>query len=153
MCRCVLFFATQFIRGLHKFSSGYAILAPGYTFNGWLYFIKLGHVCHMFEKLWLQVTTSDKKGKGDSKSDCNRIFRWVSTDRFRGPDHRLYLQLFDLPPPLTLVIPISKNWITVKVLNTGAKVLNKGAKVLNKGAKVLNYGAKVLNKGAWLFFF
>ena len=53
------------------------------------------------------------------------MFKWVSTDRFWGPDQ-------------TLVIPIKK----------AAKLLNKGAKVLNKGAKVLNQGAKVLNKGA-----
>ena len=62
---------------------------------------------------------------------------WVSTDRFWCPDHRLYLQFFDLTP-LTLVIPIKKILIAFKVLNKDAKVLNKGAKVLNKGAKVLN---------------
>ena len=41
------------------------------------------------------------------QSDCNHIFKWVSTDRFGGPDHRLYLQLFDLTP-LTQVILIQK---------------------------------------------
>ena len=52
--------------------------------------------------------------------------KWVSTDRFRGPDHRLYLQLFDLTS-LPLVIPILKN---VLVFN-GANVLFKGAKLKN----------------------
>ena len=47
---------------------------------------------------------------------CYMLYvKWVSTDRFWGPDQ-------------TLVIPIKK----------AAKLLNKGAKVLNKGAKVLN---------------
>ena len=45
-------------------------------------------------------------------SDCNRIFKWVSTDRFWGPDHRLYLQLFDMTP-LNLVIPIKQNFIAL----------------------------------------
>ena len=41
------------------------------------------------------------------KVNCNHIFKWVSTNRFWGPDHRLYLQLFYMTP-LTLVIPIKK---------------------------------------------
>ena len=30
------------------------------------------------------------------------VFKWVSTDRFLGPDHRLYLQLLIWPPLLQL---------------------------------------------------
>ena len=59
------------------------------------------------------------------------LLSMVCTDRFWGPDHWLYLQLFDFTPLI---------WIAAKVLNKGAKVLNKGAKVLNNGAKLLNKG-------------
>ena len=56
----------------------------------------------------------------------------VVTDRFWGPDHRLYLQLFDLTL-LIPVMPIQKNSSLCKV----AISLFKGAISLFKGAKSL----------------
>ena len=57
-------------------------------------------------------------------SDFNSKIKWVSTDRFLGPDHRLYL-LFDLTL-LTLVIPILKKYhCSLRVLFRSLRVLNR----------------------------